>query len=74
MEHPDLTFCRAALRGASLQRVSDEAKASDLEFSPRWLLYIREGEMDNPGIRRVAELKAFIETRPDLFPSAAQAA
>jgi hypothetical protein len=72
MEHPDLTYCRLALRGAALQRVSDEAKAAGLEFSPRWLLYVREGQIDNPGIRRVAELKSFIEARPELFPEPAK--
>lgn len=65
MEHPDLTFCREALKGASLVAVSQAAP-----FSRRWLQYIRDGEIPNPSINRIAELKALIESRADLFPPA----
>ena len=67
MEHPDLTFCREALKRASLVAVSNEAP-----FSRRWLQYIRDGQIPHPSINRIAELKALIEDRPDLFPPASR--
>ena len=65
MEHQDLTFCRNALKSASPSRV-----ASASGFSKRWLEYIRDGHIDNPGIQRIAELRRLIEDRPDLFADA----
>lgn len=65
MEHPDLIFCRKALKRASLVAVSNAAS-----FSVRWLQYIRDGQIPHPSINRIAELKALIEGRPDLFPPA----
>lgn len=67
MEHPDLTFCREALKEVPLARV-----AADSAFSKRWLEYIRDGQIDNPGIQRIAELKAYIRARPDLWPELAE--
>lgn len=69
MEHPDLTFCREALKRASLGAVAEASP-----FSLRWLNYIRDGHIDNPSINRVAELKALIKARKDLFPPADKAA
>lgn len=65
MEHPDLTFCREALRRASPGRIATETSL----FSKRWLEYLRDGHIENPGIQRVSELRDFIKSRPDLFPS-----
>ncbi|MCR4300191.1 MAG: hypothetical protein NUV51_01130, partial [Sulfuricaulis sp.] len=71
MEHPDLIYCRTALKGASLQKVSE---ASGGEFSRRWLTYIRDGQIDNPGIQNILMLRALIQTRPELFPAETKAA
>jgi len=71
MEHPDLIYCRNALKGASLQKVSE---ASGGEFSRRWLTYIRDGGISNPGIQNILMLRALIQTRPELFPSDKRAA
>lgn len=63
MEHPDLTFCREALAGVALAPI-----APRMPFSKRWLEYVRDGRIPNPGINRIAELKAFIEVHAELFP------
>lgn len=60
MEHPDLTFCRTRLREPG---TSPSTIAKDTGLSKRWIEYIRDGAIDNPGLKNVSVLKAYLRRK-----------
>mgnify|MGYP000947047417 CR=1 FL=1 len=57
--HPDLSYCRSRLKEPSVSCAS-VAKATGL--SKRWVEYVRDGTVDNPGIKNLMTLKAHLES------------
>ena len=66
MEHPDLAYCRARLKHPA---VSCAAVARATGLSKRWVEYVRDGTVDNPGIKNLMTLKEHLRSIEDAVPA-----
>lgn len=58
MDHPDLVYCRSRLKDSA---VSCAAVAQATGLSKRWVEYVRDGTVDNPGVKNLMALKSYLQ-------------